>query len=274
MKVNLERQINNIMVFKDTQKKSKEVKELIKAIGYSITHQEFIPEGKQIVSDRATDTLRNMRVKVTNRSTLGAAKCYPLKKVCILNFANAERPGGGVNYGMPTQEESICRCSTLHDCISDSKMKQQFYRPHLLLGAAYNDDIIYTPDVVVFKTDSRKPEMMSEGLWYKLNVITCVAPDLNNPIKKLSLSREQLLQLHYKRALRILEVAYAKGNEVLVLGAFGCGDFKNPPEVVAEAYQKALKEFEGKFDVVEFAVYDPKKVGRNYWAFKEMLGEK
>ena len=42
---------------------------------------------------------------------------------------------------------------------------------------------------------------------------------------------------------------------MLILGAFGCGAFQNPPEVVARAYKEVLAEFEYDFDTVEFAVY-------------------
>ena len=45
-----------------------------------------------------------------------------------------------------------------------------------------NDDIIYTPGVVVFKTDTSAPATMPESEWYEVDVITCAAPNLrDNP---------------------------------------------------------------------------------------------
>ena len=45
-----------------------------------------------------------------------------------------------------------------------------------------NDDLIYTPGVVVFKTDELAdiiyPKMMPEEDWYLVNVITSAAPEL------------------------------------------------------------------------------------------------
>lgn len=42
-------------------------------------------------------------------------------------------------------------------------------------NAIHNDDIIHTPDVVVFKTDTAYPKLMEEFDWYHVNVITCAA---------------------------------------------------------------------------------------------------
>ena len=67
---------------------------------------------------------------------------------------------------------------------------------------------------------------------------------------------------------------------MLILGAFGCGAFQNPPEVVARAYKEVLAEFEYDFDTVEFAVYCPKREqtvnpsGNNFSVFKRVLGNR
>ena len=90
----------------------------------------------------------------------------------------------------------------------------------------------------------------------------------------------ELLAIHKKRAKRLFFIAKANGAEVLVLGAFGCGAFQNPPEVVARAYKEVLAEFEYDFDTVEFAVYCPKRdqtanpSGNNYAVFRRVLGSK
>ena len=61
-----------------------------------------------------------------------------------------------------------------------------------------NDDLIYTPDVVVFKSDARTdpvyPQMMECEAWYKVNVITCAAPQLTG-IYKLPVNYEDLFTL-------------------------------------------------------------------------------
>ena len=57
------------------------------------------------------------------------------------------------------------------------------------------------------------------------------------------ISREDLQALHEKRMRRVLEIAWRKGNEVVILGAFGCGAFRNPPAVVAQAMQTVVQEY-------------------------------
>ncbi len=53
-----------------------------------------------------------------------------------------------------------------------------------------------------------------------------------------------------------------------MLGAFGCGAFKNNPEVVARAYKVALHEFPKVFSKIEFAVYCSPGNSTNYDVFK------
>ena len=74
-----------------------------------------------------------------------------------------------------------------------------------------------------------------------------------------------------KRGRRILAAAAANEADVLVLGAFGCGAFRNPPEIVAKAYRELLPEFDGSFERVEFAVYCTPQARGNYETFARAL---
>jgi uncharacterized protein (TIGR02452 family) len=47
-------------------------------------------------------------------------------------------------------------------------------------------------------------------------------------------------------------VAAKEKNEVIILGAWGCGAFKNPIEVVARLFVDLLKNY--NFEFVEFAL--------------------
>lgn len=59
-------------------------------------------------------------IDVYSGTTFDIAKRYcTLGKVAVLNFANPENPGGGVQLGAMAQEECLCRSSNLYTCISD-----------------------------------------------------------------------------------------------------------------------------------------------------------
>ena len=81
----------------------------------------------------------------------------------------------------------------------------------------------------------------------------------------------ELEKLLTERIRRIFEVAVSNKNEVLILGAFGCGAFKNPPEIVARVFNKVMQDYLCYFDTIEYAVYHTEREMANYDAFcKEM----
>ena len=155
-----------------------------------------------------------------------------------------------------------------------------FYTPHRKAqDPIHNDDIIYTPGVTVFKTDTDRPETMPEADWYDVDVITCAAPNLKpnptnifNPadgVVPVTITDVELLALHEKRLRRILDVAKANHVEVVILGAFGCGAFKNKPEVVALAAKNVLKDYLSYFRIIEYAIYS--RQNNNYQVFERTL---
>lgn len=73
-----------------------------------------------------------------------------------------------------------------------------------------------------------------------------------------------------------LRMAAAKGHTMLVLGAMGCGAFKNPPQEIVDCWIEVLSEEElagGWFKEIWFAVYDRRNEG-NYEVFRDALGGK
>ena len=125
------------------------------------------------------------------------------------------------------------------------------------------------------------PEPMPEADWWDVDVITCAAPNLRstpsnlmNPgagSRKAEISCEELRALHTRRIQRIFEVALAAEAEVLILGAFGCGAFRNPPELVAEVYTGVMEKYRGSFDVIEYAVFHTERETGNYEAFRKVM---
>lgn len=273
-----------IAVFQDTMALCRENEHLRTAIQKSVVGQQVIREDTEIPVSRKELFAEKAEIIVSKKKSFEASAAYKAQKVCVLNFASATNPGGGVRRGSSAQEECLCRCSTLYPCISEKKAKAEFHDRHrnmLSYGemdALYNDDIIYTPEVVIFKSDTAVPQTMPEEEWYSADVITCAAPNLRerpaimNPEprnKVIKISDDKLKEIHARRAGRILDVAKANGADVVILGAFGCGAFQNPAPVVAAGIREAVKQHRKDFRMIEFAIYCSARDTANYTAFKE-----
>lgn len=276
---------DNIEIFEDTQRMYSSNQRLISAIQHSSEAQEYFGNRRQLIGFDGRSYQKPCRIVVSPKRTLEAAAPYRCagKKVCVLNFASATNPGGGVTKDSSAQEEAICRCSTLYANLKEQKAWDSFYGPHRRQrDPMHNDDCIYTPGVMVFKSDTEYPRGLPEEKWYSVNVLTCAAPNLRerpsngmnsgDGDEAVHISREELQVLHEKRMKRVLEIASAKGNEVVILGAFGCGAFHNPPSIVAQAMKTVVQEYRMKFETIEFAVYCSPRDDSNYRVFQGVLG--
>lgn len=277
----MDRREKNKEIFEHTMELQKNNEQLKNAVITSRNMQKLYLENDSVITEE-TEGKNQAEIIVSTKRSLEAAKAYKGKKVCVLNFASATNPGGGVTKGSSAQEECLCRCSTLYSCLNMKEMWDGFYGVHRAMhNPIYNDDCIYTPDVMVFKTDTAEPVLMNEKDWYSVNIVTCAAPNLRakpsnemNPgagIKPAKLSQKELKELHLKRGRRIFEIAKANGNEVLILGAFGCGAFQNPPQIVALSYKELVQEYRKDFETIEFAVYCPPNNSENYDVFKRVM---
>ena len=271
---------NNIRVFEDTLYRINQDDSLKENTFISIKGQKLIKEN-DVVSYNAKKYNAPCKIYVTTNRTMEAAADYYGSKIAVLNFASATTPGGGVRKGSSAQEEALCRVSNLYLCLTDKKLWESFYQKNRdAKNNIHTDDIIYTPDVMVIKNDDYKT--LQESDYFRVDVITCAAPNLRevpaNSFNRdegepIQLSDEELYKVHYKRAIKIMEVACANNVEVLILGAFGCGAFRNNPTVVAKAYKNAVEHFRHAFKEIEFAVYCPPKDPTNYNEFRAAFNQ-
>lgn len=265
----------NVAVFENTQQMCFTDPTLIEAIKHSSEGQKVYLANKKVeaISPRYENPAK---VIVSQKRSFEAATGYPEGQVCVLNFASGTTPGGGVAKGATAQEECLCRCSTLFRNLVEPKNWDMFYSAHRRsCDTLYSDTAIYTPDVVVFKTDTQEPELLPKDLWKKVNVISCAAPNLRqrrDGWPRANITPQELLSLHIRRASRILEIAAANGNEVVILGAYGCGAFQNSPMVVAEAMKQAIKTYRHHFKVIEFAVFCTPENDINFRVFQSTFG--
>lgn len=251
-----------VRAFADTLVMAEKHPRLAADLCNSKSFQAVIPGEKVFYLDRSIK--KEGVVKVTPNTALGAAAAYKDKNVAVLNFASHLTPGGGSIFKgtTNTQEECLCRESTLYPCISDEQCMERFYGMHKACeDNIYNTDMIYTPKVTVFKTSKDTiPVLMPESEWFTVDVISMSAP---NVLDRCSRSvydedaiyeEDELVNLFDLRFSRVMGAAAANNIDVLVLGAFGCGELGNDPVVVATGAARALKVFSAMFDIVEFAI--------------------
>jgi uncharacterized protein (TIGR02452 family) len=237
----------------------------------------------QYDSFKTKDTVVTVSMDRSYQAAIKIHKENPNARIAVMNFANAFHAGGGVTKGSSAQEECLCRCSGLYFSLNVPEMWNSFYAPHRAEhNPHHNDDIIYTPDVTVFKTDTDRPELMPEEDWYDVDVISCAAPNLRqrpsntynsgDGNRAVRISDRDLQSLHEKRLRRILDVAVMEGADCIILGAFGCGAFMNSPRCVATAAARVVPEYLFAFRNIEFAVYCRPDDDTNYRVFRSMLG--
>lgn len=273
-------------IFRDTQSQWEEdlyLKEMIESSkrGTKLFEEDDYPSLPEPEGDKQA------AIAVSQSRTFERAAQYrewfPRQKVAVLNFASATRPGGGVTGGSSAQEESLCRCSTLYATLDQPWLFRSFYKKNReAANPLHTDACIYSPNVVICKSDERFPKRLPPSEYQVVDVISCAAPNLRrkpgnafNPEQgnAVNISREELYQLHLQRAKHILHIAAFQKVDVLILGAFGCGAFENDPETVAAAHREALKSYRQYFDMIDYAIFTSPDETQNFLAFQRALSE-
>ena len=213
---------------------------------------------------------------VADTTSSAAQKCLkesPSAHIAVLNFANPHYAGGGVEHGAMAQEECLCRSSNLYPCLFAPVAQMEYYQYHRSRpDHLFTDRVVYTPEVVVFKDDQPVPQLLPRKQWFRMDVLTCAAPYLGEPV---CITQVELKNLFKSRIREICRVAMEHQVTVLVLGAFGCGAFCNPPELVAHAFREVLQEdpYRHGFSKVVFAIKSNGRPDDNYHVFVQVLGQ-
>ncbi|SKA43717.1 TIGR02452 family protein [Chitinophaga eiseniae] len=210
-------------------------------------------------------------IEVTGESTYAAA--YRLvvtekqQNVCCLNFASAKNPGGGFLKGAHAQEEALARASGLYTCLQQQSDMYQINRSYG--SCLYTDHMIYSPLVPVFRNDA---DQLLED-YYTVSVITAPAVNAGAVQDNEPENVSRIKPVMLGRMEKLLSVAAAHGQTTLILGAWGCGVFRNDREDVAGWFATLLNSdtFRHRFSKVVFAVYDTTEKQDTIRTFKNKL---
>ena len=196
------------------------------------------------------------------------------KEILVLNLANPVNPGGGVRRGARAQEEDLCRSSSLLLSL-EGPDAEAYYRYNRSLHTKMGSDaIIITPKVEIIRDE--QGELLEETVI--VAVMTCAAPCLTDGME--GLSQKEYEDMLYRRIMGMLRCAAYLGYKNLVLGAFGCGAFRNDGRLVSDLFYKALKEFDfdgmkesDMFNRIDFAVLSRSVDQYNFKEFYRNFGE-
>ncbi|MFF8970179.1 TIGR02452 family protein [Streptomyces sp. NPDC014995] len=208
------------------------------------------PDPVPVPGTADADTL----VEVTGESSTQAARRLARHgPAAVLNFASARNPGGGYLNGAQAQEEAVCRASALYTCLLEAREFYDHHRAHR--DPFYTDRVIHAPAVPVFRDD--RGRLLDQP--YTAGFLTAAAPNAGVVLRTAPRRAAELPRALAVRAERVLETAAAHGYRRLVLGAWGCGVFRNDPAQVAGAFRALLGpggRFGRTFEHVVFGVLD------------------
>ena len=207
------------------------------------------------------------RIIVTGEDSFEAAARY--KNPLVMSFANALHPGGGFKMGSNAQEESLCRASTLYASIASEHGKLMYDYNASHPSKVASDFMLLSPNVTVFRDPNGK--LLSKP--YTVGVISVPAP--NRAGAAFRVRKATTAEAMEKRLRIMLSVAYQNNYRNLVLGAWGCGVFRNEAQDVAEHFRKVLIDegYAKYFNEICFAIHRKanKKESKNQRIFRLTL---
>jgi len=166
-------------------------------------------------------------------------------RIAVLNFASFNSPGGGFIRGAMAQEEALCHASFLYNVL---KAHESYYEKNITMRnrGLYKNRAIYTPNVMFFRNEDS----------VVADVITCAAPNKSLLYKYNKFTEMENLDALYSRIDFISNIVNEHKPEIVILGAFGCGVFKQNPVEVADIFHKVFRNSAAK--TVVFSIPDSK----------------
>lgn len=149
------------------------------------------------------------------------------KKVCVLNFASYKNPGGMFYNGSSAQEESLCHESFLYNVLEEHKDYYEWNKKHLNKGM-YLNRALYSPNVLFQHNGQEK----------YVDVLTCASPNFSVALNYGNFTPEENQQALVSRINFIKAILADNDIEVAILGAFGCGVFKQDSANVARLWKE------------------------------------
>lgn len=219
------------------------------AIAACREQSQFVPATRPITPFARSGAQPQATIEIADEGTLAAAKRLHDRglDVAALNFASYRNAGGGWLRGADAQEESLARCSALHAALTAPGPCAAHYQKRNDHNPLYSHDMILSPAVPVLRSEAG--ELVRP---WPLAFVSAAAPNAGIA-RKNGVAEGEIEAALAERAERVLALAARGGHDALVLGAWGCGVFKNDPDVVARVWGALLAgRYRGAFKCVAF----------------------
>ena len=180
----------------------------------------------------------NIILEVKNTDTLDMACLYidlglnPM----VLNMASDYKAGGGVRSGRTAQEECLFRRTN-----ASATHPNEFY------PLKFNE-VVYSPEVLILKNKNH------QYLKHPKPISLISVPALRKPQLIYKKYGKMDYDIMTAKIESIFKIAILNKHDSLVLGALGCGVFKNPIHEVASIFRTMINYYGGYFKYIGFAV--------------------
>ena len=177
----------------------------------------------------------------------------------VLNMASRRNPGGGVTKGAGAQEETLFRRTNLFRSLYQFAPYAGKYG---ITPSCHQYPLdrnfggVYTPEAICFREREQNGYALMDSP-VTLSFITVAG--MNQP----DMTPNGMIADHHVEGIKnkirtIFRIGLTHGHDALVLGALGCGAFRNPPRHVARLFHEVMDEpeFKNKYAKIVFAILD------------------
>lgn len=234
-------------------------------IAQSITGTRKYAGGGECARTPITRTDGKMLIEVLCCDTWDAvAKLGPATTVAVLNMASATWVAGQWRKAdSETQSDEMCRQSTLGVVLETNAR----------MYPLATDALLVSPGVLRLRTGAPDYALLPDALRVRADVITCAALDRSGRTADAPrCTLDTATAIMRTKIDALLARCNEFGYERLVLGAWGCDEFRNEPSAIAALFRDALREKYARcFTHVCFAIGGTDSP-RNYSVFTRVLG--
>jgi len=188
----------------------------------------------------------------------------------VLNMANAKTPGGGYKRGSVAQEENIHRRTNLYQYLDDPDKfnpHRNWHYPIPEFGGVYCANVLVFRDSETqgygFMPITETLAFLTVAAYHKPATKTQTDQATDQKIIRIDSSITDKIK---RKMMCIFNMALDHGHDAIVLSAFGCGAYRNPPLHIAQLFKEVILEqhYDNKFKFIRFAILDDHNTGKQH----------